>query len=67
MGIFKNKIGRLINVKKTEEEFNENMENIQLEKNDGLAMVLAALITFIPALLVVIGFFIAVIYFFFLR
>ncbi len=67
MAIFKNKIERLINIKKSEEKFNKSMENIQLEKNDGLAMIIAALITFIPALLIVIGFFVAIIYLLFLR
>lgn len=67
MAIFKNKIERLVNVEKSEEKFNKEMENIQLEKNDGFAMIIAALITFIPALLVVIGFFVAIIYLLFLR
>ena len=43
------------------------MENTPLEKKDRLAMVLAALILFIPAVLLVVLAFGLVLYFFFFR
>ena len=67
MAFFKGKLDRVVNVEKSEEKFKKEMENIQLEKNDGLAMAIAAMLTFLPALLIVGGFFLAVIYFFFIR
>lgn len=67
MAFFKKKLDRVVNVEKSEEKFKKQMENMPLEKNDGLAMIIAAVITFIPALIIVGGFFLLVIYLFFLR
>lgn len=67
--LFEKKIKRVVDVEHAEEEFERQMEEegIELEKKDRLAMVLAAFIVFIPALLVVIGVFLFVIWFFFMR
>ena len=43
------------------------MEDVELEKHDRLAMILAALIVFIPVLLLVIGLFLLALWFFFFR
>lgn len=67
--LFDKKVKRVIDVEKAEEEFEKQMEEegIELEKKDRLAMILAAFIVFIPALLLVLGVFLFVIWFFFLR
>lgn len=64
---FNNKIKRVLDVEKTEAEFEEQMEGVELEKADRPAMLIAAFIVFIPALLLVIGFFLLVIWLFFGR
>lgn len=67
--LFDKKVKRIIDVEKTEEEFERQMEEegIELEKKDRFAMIVAAFIVFIPALLLVLGVFLFVIWFFFLR
>ncbi|MDD6058274.1 MAG: hypothetical protein PUB98_08475 [Clostridiales bacterium] len=65
--LFDKKLKRILDVEKAEEEFEKSMEDVELEKNDRPAMVLAALLVFVPALLFVIGVFCLVIWFFFLR
>ncbi len=64
---FNNKIKRVLDVEKSEAEFEEQMEGVELEKTDRLAMLIAAFLVFIPALLLVIGFFLLVIWLFFGR
>lgn len=65
---FRKKLGRVLtNQKEAEERFRKEREELPLEKNDRLAMILAALAVFVPALLVVMGVFFAVIWLFFLR
>ncbi len=65
--MFWNKINRVVHPDKSEKDFQKTLEQTPLEKNDTLAMILAALITFLPAILVVIAIFLAVIWLFFLR
>lgn len=65
--LFEKKVKRVLDVEKAEEEFEERMEGVELDKKDRPAMILAALIVFIPALLLVMGVFLFVIWFFFLR
>lgn len=60
---FLKRLNRVLDVKKAEERFQEDMEKTSLEKKDRLAMILAALIVFIPALLLVVAVFGLVIYF----
>ena len=43
----------LLSKNKTPEQLKEHYDNIELEKGDFLAMVIAALITFLPVLLIV--------------
>ena len=62
---FNNKIKRVLDVEKSEAEFEEQMEGVELEKTDRPAMLIAAFLVFIPALLLVIGFFLLVIWLFF--
>ena len=65
---FQKKLKRVLtNHKEAEERFAKEREERPLEKNDRLAMILAALAVFVPALLVVAGIFFLVIYVFFLR
>ncbi|HJC24493.1 MAG TPA: hypothetical protein H9761_12400 [Candidatus Eisenbergiella merdavium] len=64
---FLKRLNRVLDVKKAEERFQEDMEKTFLEKKDRLAMILAALIVFVPALLLVVAVFGLVIYFFFFR
>ncbi len=61
------KVKRVLDVEKAEEDFEERMEDVELEKRDRPAMIIAAFIVFVPALLLVIGFFVFVIWLFFGR
>lgn len=65
--LFRKKLDRLIDPEKAEEEFEERMEKVELEKKDRLAMILAGLIVFVPAMLLVVGAFLLGIWFFFGR
>ena len=65
--LFDKKVKRGLDVEKAEKEFEERMEDVELEKHDRLAMILAALIVFIPVLLLVIGLFLLALWFFFFR
>ena len=49
---FQKKLNRVLNVKKAEERFQEDLKKTPLEKHDRTAMILAGLIVFIPALLI---------------
>ena len=65
--LFGKKINRVIDVKKAEERFAKDREQLPLEKKDKPAMILAALSVFVPAFLLVVGFFALVLYLFFFR
>lgn len=65
--LFRKKVDRVIRPDKAEEEFEERMEGVELEKNDRLAMILAAFLVFVPAVLLVVGGFAVAIWFFFGR
>lgn len=65
--LFGKKIDRVLNVRKAEERFEKEREELPLEKNDRLAMILAALILFIPVFLVIVGILLLVLYLFFFR
>lgn len=58
---------QVVDVEQAESKFKEGIEKTPLEKNDVLAMIIAAFAVFLPALLLVLGFFYGVMYFFFLR
>ena len=53
--------------KKTKEQLDEHYEKIELEKGDFLAMVIAAFITFIPVLIIVLVVFFGILWFVFIR
>lgn len=65
--LFGKKIDRVLNVRKAEERFEKEREELPLEKNDRLAMILAALIVFIQVFLVIVGILLLVLYLFFFR
>ena len=65
---FQKKLKRVMtNHKQAEERFAKEREELPMEKNDRLAMILAAMVVFIPALIVVAAVFFLVLYVFFLR
>lgn len=64
---FKSKFDKMVDVKKSEEEFKETLKKTPLEKGDLPAMIIASLIVFLPALLIVIGFVLLFVWFFFWR
>ena len=57
----------LLGKKKTKEELDEHYDNIELEKGDFPAMVIAALITFLPVLLIILVVFYGLLWIFFIR
>ena len=65
--LFGKKINRVVDVKKAEERFAKDREQLPLEKKDKPAMILAALIVFVPAFLLVLAIFALVLYLFFFR
>ncbi len=64
---FRKKINRVVDVKKAEERFEKDTEQLPLEKKARPAMIIAALIVFVPALILVLAVFLLVLYFFFFR
>ena len=65
--LFPKKIGRIVDVEKSEKTFKKSLENEPLEKGDLKAMIIAALLVFIPATLVLLAIFCGVLWLFFLR
>ena len=65
--LFGKKINRVLNVRKAEERFEKEREELPLEKGDRLAMILAALAVFIPVLIGVLAVFVLVLYLSFFR
>jgi len=49
---FPKKLREILKKEKTKEELDEHYKNIELEKGDFLAMVIAAVITFFPILII---------------
>ena len=49
--LFGKKINRVVNIRDAEERFEEDRAQLPLEKNDRLAMILAALAVFVPVFL----------------
>ena len=64
---FRKKINRVLNVKEAEERFQKDIEKTPLEKKDRLAMILAGLIVFVLAIVLILLIFGLVLYFFFFR
>lgn len=65
--LFGKKINRVLNIRKAEERFDKEREQLPLEKNDRLAMILAALAVFVPAFLGIVAVLLLVLYLFFFR
>ena len=59
--------GKLLNVEEAENRFKKEIEEEQFNAKDTAAMMIAAILVFLPALILVIGVFLFVIWFFFLR
>ena len=49
---FKRKIDRVVDEKASEEAFKKTLKKTPLEKNDALAMIIAALLVLLPSVLV---------------
>ena len=49
---FPKRLKDILKKEKTKEELDEHYKNIELEKGDFLAMVIAAIITFLPILII---------------
>lgn len=63
----KNKLDNCIDIEKIERESEQNTDKIELEKNDGKAIFIAAFLVFTPVILFVSTFFYALIWFIYLR
>ncbi|MEG0767955.1 MAG: hypothetical protein RR482_09580 [Clostridia bacterium] len=64
---FKNPYKRLTGHGMDREEAKRRMEEVELEKTDVPAMIIAAFLTIFPALLIIIGILVAVLWFLFMR
>ena len=53
--LFGKKINRVVNIRDAEERFEEDRAQLPLEKNDRLAMILAALAVFVPVFLIIVA------------
>ena len=65
--MFKRRVDRVLNASKSEADFRRRTAGEHLEKGDLSAMIIAALITFLPVLLLILGAFALIIWLFFLR
>ena len=65
--LFGKQINRVVNVREAEERFEEDRAQLPLEKNDRLAMILAALAVFVPVFLIIVAILLLVFYLFFFR
>ncbi|MGO5116265.1 hypothetical protein ACTQ33_14855 [Candidatus Avoscillospira sp. LCP25S3_F1] len=65
--LFGKKINRIVNVREAEERFEEERSQVSLEKNDRLAMILAALVVFVPVFLGIVAILLLVLFLFFFR
>ena len=65
--MFPSRFREIFNKKKTKEELDEHYDKIELEKGDFLAMVIAAFITFIPVLIVILLVFFGIMWLVFVR
>ena len=65
--LFQKKVDRVVNEKKSADQFKETLSETPLEKKDLPAMIIAALLVLLPAVLVVGGLFMLISYFFFVH
>ncbi|MCL2665199.1 MAG: hypothetical protein FWE82_06265 [Defluviitaleaceae bacterium] len=65
--IFPSRLTKLFTRKKTQEELDEYYKNVELEKGDFFAMVIAAIITFMPIVIISMAFIYGLIWLFAVR
>ena len=65
--MFKRRVDRVLNTSNSEADFRRRTAGEHLEKGDLPAMIIAALITFLPVLLLILGVFALIIWLFFFR
>ena len=65
--LFQKKVDRVVNEKKSADQFKETLSKTPLEKKDLPAMIIAALLVLLPAVLVVGVLFMLISYFFFVH
>lgn len=65
--MFKRRVDRVLNTSKSEADFRRRTAGEHLEKGDLPAMIIAALITFLPVLILILGIFALIIWLFFFR
>ena len=65
--MFKRRVDRVLNTSKSEADFRRRTAGEHLEKGDLPAMIIAALITFLPVLLLILGVFALIIWLCFFR
>ena len=61
------RLKEIFNKKKTKEELDKHYQEVELEKGDFLAMVIAAFITFVPVLIIILLVFFGLIWIFTVR
>jgi len=67
MLLLPDRLKEIFSRKKSKEELNKHYEEVELEKGDFLAMVIAGIITFLPVLLVASALFYGLAWLFFIR
>lgn len=65
--MFQKRITRVLNTSKSEADFRRRTAGEHLEKGDLPAMIIAALVTFLPVLILILGVFAFIIWLFFFR
>ena len=65
--LYKRKMDRVVDVEKSEENFRKTLEKEPLEKGDMKAMIIAALIVFVPVAILVVAAMVGFAYFFMIR
>lgn len=65
--MFRKRLDRLIHLEESEKRFRKNIEQEPLEKKDVPAMILAALLVFLPVVIVVVLLLALLVWLFFLR
>ena len=65
--VFKGIINKIVNIKDIEDKFNTEMKDVQLEKTDKWAIMIAAFLVFVPVIIGLAVFFFGVTWFFFIR
>lgn len=64
---FNKKLNRVVHLEESEKRFEEELEDVELEKGDRLAMTIAGLLVFIPVVLGVLALFGLALYLLFFR